>query len=386
MDPVYLDYAATTPMRDEVRAAMSPYFDGVFGNPSSTHRWGREAAAALAEARSRCAEALGARFSEIHFVRGGTESDNLAVVGRLNRLRADGHAPVAVVSAVEHKAVLDAARNATARGAGRLVVLAVTPEGRLDLEALDAALAGEDPVVVSTMWVNNETGLVLPVEEVATRTAAAGATLHTDAVQAVGKVPVRADQVPFDLLTVTGHKIYGPKGTALLYAREGTHLAPNLHGGGQERALRPGTEDVAGAVGLATALELAVAEREDTVVRLGALRDELEARLRAGISGLRINAGDAIRGPHVSSVGVPGVDGMSLLMSLDLEGIAASGGSACQSGSTGGSHVIQALYGADDAAATARFSLGRGTTREHVVRAADVTVAAVSRLRQGAAV
>jgi cysteine desulfurase len=386
MDPIYLDYAATTPMREEVRAAMSPYFDGVFGNPSSTHRWGREAAAALAEARGACAEVLGARFPEIHFVRGGTESDNLAVAGRVARHRADGHTPTVIVSAVEHKAVLDAARHATARGAGRLVVLPVDAKGVLDLDALDSALDSaltHTPSVVSAMWVNNETGLILPVPEIAARASNAGATFHTDAVQAVGKIPVRVDQFPVDLLTVTGHKIYGPKGTALLFVREGTHLDPNLHGGGQERALRPGTEDVAGAVGLATALRLAAAEREDEVGRLASLRDELEFRLQAGLGGLRINAGEAPRAPHVSSVAVAGVDGMSLLMALDLEGIAASGGSACSSGSSAGSHVIGALYGASDPHATVRFSLGRGSTQAHVERAAAVTTAVVARLRQG---
>lgn len=384
MDPVYLDYAATTPMRDEVREAMWPYFGGVFGNPSSTHRWGREAAAALAEARSTCAEMLGARFPEIHFVRGGTESDNLAVGGRIGRLRAEGHTPTVIVSSIEHKAVLDAAKHLTARGAGRLVVVTVRPDGAFDFDALDHALA-VSPAVVSTMWVNNETGLILPVPEIAARAAGAGATFHTDAVQAVGKVPVRVDQAPVDLLTVTGHKIYGPKGTGLLFVREGTQLDPTLHGGRQERALRPGTEDVAGAVGLAAALRLAVTERDDEVARLTSLRDTLEHRLRSAIPDLRINAGDAPRAPHVCSIGVAGLDGTSLLMSLDLEGVAASGGSACQSGSTGGSHVIAALYGREEAHATVRFSLGRGTTAAHVDRAATVTAAVVTRLRGGAA-
>lgn len=384
MVPVYLDYAATTPMRAEVREAMAPYFGGVFGNPSSTHRWGREAGAALAEARSDCAEVLGARFSEIHFVRGGTESDNLALGGRVAHLRAEGHTPTVVVSTIEHKAVLDAAKHLTARGAGRLVMVAVAPDGAFDFDALEHALA-VSPAVVSTMWVNNETGLILPVPEIAARTARAGATFHTDAVQAMGKVPVRVDQVPVDLLTATGHKIYGPKGTGLLFVREGTGLLPTLHGGSQERSLRPGTEDVAGAVGLATALRLAVAEREEEVARLGSLRDELERRFRSSIPDLRINADGAPRAPHVSSLALGGLDGPSLLMSLDLEGVAASGGSACQSGSTGGSHVIAALYGQSDPKATVRFSLGRGTTASEVEQAAAVTAAVVARLRGGAA-
>lgn len=381
MDPLYLDHAASTPVRPEVRSAMEPFLDRIFGNPSSTHRWGREAAAALAEARATCAQALGARFSEIHFVRGGTESDNLAVQGRASRLRGEGHTPTVVVSAVEHKAVLEAAAHATARGAGRLEILAVAPDGSLDLDALDKALE-TGPAVVSTMWVNNETGMILPVEPVAAHARAAGATFHTDAVQAVGKLPVRVDALAVDLLTATGHKIRGPKGTGLLFVREGTPLTPLLRGGGQERALRPGTEDVAGAVGLATALRLAVEEQESEARRLGQLRDELERRLTAAIGGLRVNGGAAPRAPHITSVSVLGVDGTSLVMALDLEGLAVSGGAACASGASGGSHVIAALHGSDDPWATVRFSLGRTTSEADVARAAGVTAAVVGRLRR----
>ncbi|NJD18023.1 MAG: cysteine desulfurase [Gemmatimonadetes bacterium] len=380
MDPLYLDHAATTPVRPEVRAAMEPHLDRVFGNPSSLHRWGREAAAALAEARAACADALGARFSEIHFVRGGTESDNLAVLGRVARLRADGHTPTVAVSAVEHAAVLSAAAQATARGAGRLETLSVAPDGSLDLDCLDRALALA-PTVVSVMWVNNETGMVLPVEEVAERCRAAGATCHTDAVQAVGKVPVRVDAVPLDLLTATGHKLQGPKGTGLLFCREGTWLSPLLHGGGQERALRPGTEDVAGAVGLATALRLAVSERETEAARLAALRARLERDLTALVPGVRVNAGPAPRAPHITSVAMPGVDGASLLIALDLEGLAVSGGAACHTGASSGSHVIAALYGAEDPHATVRFSLGASTTSDDVARAARIAAQVVSRLQ-----
>ncbi|MHB1192503.1 MAG: cysteine desulfurase family protein [Longimicrobiales bacterium] len=380
MHPIYLDHAATTPVRAEVRAAMEPCLDRAFGNPSSLHRWGREAAAALAEARATCAAALGARFSEVHFVRGGTESDNLAIQGRAARLRADGHTPTVAVSTVEHAAVLGAAHHATARGAGRLVSIPVAEDGAVDLDRLARALA-EPPAVVSLMWVNNETGMVLPVEEVAARCRAAGATFHTDAVQAVGKVPVRVDEVPLDLLTATGHKLQGPKGTGLLFCREGTYLSPLLHGGGQERALRPGTEDVAGAVGLATALRLAVAEREAEAERLGTLRERLEGELATRIPGMRVNGGGALRAPHIASISVPGVDGTSLLMALDLEGVAVSGGAACHTGASSGSHVLAALYGADDPHATVRFSLGASTTAADVIRAAGVTASVVDRLR-----
>ena len=232
------------------------------------------------------------------------------------------------------------------------------------------------------MWVNNEVGMVLPIEEIAGVVREAGGTFHSDAAQAVGKVPVDVSQVPVDLLSGTGHKICGPKGTGFLFAREGTALAPLLHGGGQERARRPGTEDVAGAVGLATAVRLAVSERESEAGRLVGLRDRLGAGLRDRLGDVRINARDAERAPHVLSVAVGGVeDGAALVMALDLEGVAVSGGSACTSGSVGASHVMQALYGPDDPYATVRFSFGRSTTEAEVDRALEVAVAVVTKAR-----
>jgi cysteine desulfurase len=210
--------------------------------------------------------------------------------------------------------------------------------------------------------------------------AEADAVLHTDAVQAVGKLPVRVDELPVDLLTVTGHKIHGPKGTGLLFVRHGTALSPLLHGGGQERRLRPGTEDVAGAVGLAAALRLAVDEREAEAERLRVLRDGLEAAVGARVPAARVNCGEAPRAPHVASMAFSGVDGQVLLMALDVEGLAVSGGSACDSGASAGSHVIAALYGEDDGRAIVRFSLGRATTAEEVERAADVTATVLGRL------
>ncbi len=380
MEGIYLDHAATTPMREEVRTAMAPFLAERFGNPSSTHRWGREASAALEEARARVALALGARPSEIHFVRGGTESDNLAVRGRVSWARGQDTPGGVVLSSIEHKAVLEAAAQATARGVGRLVTLPVSAEGSLDLDLMARALE-DGPAVVSLMWVNNETGIVLPVRDAALRATEAGIPLHTDAVQAVGKVPVRVDEVPVGLLTLTGHKISGPKGTGVLFVRSGVRLDPLVHGGGQERGLRPGTEDVAGAVGVATALELAVRERESEAARLDGLRSRLEEGLLGGISDARANAGGAPRAPHITSVGIDGIDGQALLAALDLEGIAVSGGSACNSGSTGGSHVIRALYGADDTRSTVRFSLGRTTGASDVQRAVDVTCGVVERLK-----
>lgn len=378
MREIYLDHAATTPVRSEVRAAMDPYLSEAFGNPSSAHGQGRRARAALEDARARIAEVLGARPQEIVFVRGGTESDNLAVRGRARAVRREGRQPRLAVSAVEHHAVLEAAA-AEAREGADVRRIGVDASGTPNEDELDAALEGE-PDLLSLMWVNNEVGTVLPVAAVAERARERGIPVHSDAVQAVGKIPVRVDEVPVDLLTVTGHKIYGPKGMAILFVREGTELAPGLFGGGQERGLRPGTPDVAGAVGLAEAIALAVEEREEEAGRLAALRDALEEGLAAAIPGLRVHGAEGRRAPHVSNVGVPGVNGEGLLMGMDMEGVAVSGGSACESGTTRTSHVLEAMHGTEGGFAPLRFSLGRETDRSEVDAAVEATLRVVERL------
>jgi len=381
MEPIYLDFAATTPVREEVRAAMASCLADTFGNPSSIHRWGRVADDALEEARSDVAAALGARPREILFVRGGTESDNLALLGWCRAQLDLGHAPTLAVSAVEHHAVLGAAESAE-RGGARVTTLAVSPAGALDVEAADRALAN-GPALASIMWVNNETGMLLPLPELVELAARRSALVHTDAAQAVGKVRVDVRDVAVDLLSATGHKIYGPKGTGLLFVREGTPLAPLLHGGGQERGLRPGTEDVPGAVGLATAVRLAVEEQRAEAERLTVLRDRLAALLRGSIEGVRINAVEATRAPHVLSVGFLGIeDGSALVMALDIDGVAVSGGSACSSGASQSSHVIRALYGPDDRRATVRFSFGRGSDAPGVERAARAAADIVGKMRE----
>jgi len=298
----YLDHAATTPLREEVRDAMLPHLSGLSGNPSSIHAPGRHASAALREARERVASALGAQPEEIVFTRGGTESDNLAVLGRAAVARREGRPPVVAHSAIEHSAVLEACRQVEDDGGIRLR-LPVTSDGSLDDGALDAAIA-HAPDVLSVMWVNNETGTILPVPAVARRASSEGVVLHSDAVQAIGKVPVDVDRVPVSLLTITGHKIGGPRGTGVLFVRRGTELRPVFHGGGQERGLRPGTEDLAGAVGMAEAVSLAVEEQAAEAERLGALRERLEARLRDALPGLRVYGADAPRAPHVLAVGL----------------------------------------------------------------------------------
>lgn len=378
MNSIYLDCAATTPMRPEVREAMAPYDDQHFGNASSVHAWGRAARAALEEARERVAAAIGAQRSEVVFVRGGTESDNLAVVGRVLADRAAGRPARVCTVETEHRAVLDAARGATRFGA-ECTVLGVDAEGRLDLDELRAALA-TGASVASIMWVNNETGVVHDLRAIAELAFEMGVCLHTDAVQALGKLPVRVDDIPVGLLSLSGHKIEGPKGAAALFVRSGVELDGLLRGGGQEQGLRPGTPDVAGAVGLATAVELAVAERSATAERLGRLRDEFERRLCAAWPTAMLNGARAVRAPHVSSVGFPDVDPDPLLPLLDLEGLALSSGSACSSGSRTESHVLRALHGDADIPATLRFSFGRTTKAEEVPLAVERTVRALESL------
>ncbi|MFW6199193.1 MAG: cysteine desulfurase family protein [Gemmatimonadota bacterium] len=384
MPRIYLDHAATTPVRAEVRDAMAPYLHETFGNPSSLHAEGRSARSALEDARDRVGGTLGVPASTIRFVRGGTESDNLAILGRADRARGEGRAPLVAVSAVEHRAVLEAAAAVEDRG-GELIHLPVDRSGGMDEGALESALEREADLV-SVMWVNNEVGIQLPVEEIATRCRDAGVCIHTDAVQAVGHVPVDLAAAPVDLLTATGHKIYGPKSTGILYVRDGVELSPRLFGGGQESGVRPGTQDVAGAVGMAVALESACRERDDEAERLAGLRNDLERRLTDTIPDLRIHGEHAPRAPHISNVGIPGVELDTLLVALDLAGVAVSSGSACSSGAVRASHVLTALYGDEvGSMATLRFSLGRETGEEEIRSAAAIVVSSVNRVRSTAA-
>ncbi|MDT8370153.1 MAG: cysteine desulfurase family protein [Longimicrobiales bacterium] len=379
MDPIYLDHAATTPMRAEVREAMAPYHSEVFGNPSSTHRWGRQAQAALERARGRVADALGVERREVVFVRGGTESDNLALLGRADATRSGQQTPCIVTSAIEHKAVLDAARSVEVDG-GRAIVLPVDGSGVVDLDTLDLAFDAS-PSLVSVMWVNNEIGVVQPIEEIVERCRHHGVPVHSDGVQAIGKIPVRLDDVPLDLLSISGHKVCGPKSSGALFVRAGTELHARIHGGGQEGGLRPGTQDVAGAVGLAEAVTLAVAEAASARTHYLELRDRLIDRLRAALPDLRVHGAGAEVAGHILSVGIPGLSPEMLMISLDMEGLAVSGGSACQSGSTSESHVLRAIYGNEAIAATIRYSFGRTTTRDEIEEAAERTARVVQKLR-----
>jgi len=379
-DPVYLDHAATTPVREEVFEAMKPFYGPRFGNPSSTHRWGREARAALDEARERVGRCLGARPDEICFTSGGTEGDNLAILGAWRALKAKGRKAV-LTTPIEHKAILGAVHQAAREGAEERF-LGMTADGVIDRKSFDDLM--DDAVAVcSTMWVNNEIGTIQPVPEMATKAKERGAFFHTDAVQAFGKVTIDAQKQAFDFLTISGHKIGAPKGIGALFIRRGTAIEPLMHGGTQDRGRRPGTENVAAAVGLARAAELTLAECEANCARLRSLRDRLEAGILERVPDAVVHGRGAERAPHILNLSVPGTDSESLLMALDLRGIAASGGSACQSGSIDPSHVLAAMGVRPDLAGAAiRMSLGSLTTDHSIDRVLEVFPSLVAKARQ----
>ncbi|WP_420111247.1 cysteine desulfurase family protein [Pseudactinotalea sp.] len=363
MTATYLDHAATTVVRDEVVAAYAEDLRRL-GNPSSVHAPGRQARRRLEESRESIAADLGAHPTEVIFTAGGTEADNLGVVGAFHAAsaREASHRAVAI-SAVEHHAVLDAAHWLGSAQGAEVTELAVDGEGVLDLDALTAYLAraGERTAVLSVMWANNETGAMQPIEQVVA--ASGDVPVHSDAVQAVGHVPIDFAGSGLSTLALSGHKIGAPVGVGALLARRDATLAPILHGGGQERGVRSGTLDAAGARALALAVRLAVAEREQESGRLGTLRDRLQAGVLAAIPDIRARSAGTDRLPGHLLLTIPGTDADAVLFGLDAAGIAASSGSACTAGVTQPSHVLIAM--GDDvrtARSAVRFTLGRTTT------------------------
>ena len=373
---VYLDNAATTPVRPEVLEAMLPYLGReAFGNPSSAHRFGRTARAGLEEAKRTVAECLGVEPGQVIFTSGGTEADNLAIIGSALAARDRGGPFRVAVSAVEHKAVL-AAAHAVQHLGGEEILVGVSASGVVEEEALDEALA-RGVALVSVMWVNNEVGTVQPIARLAERCRAAGVCFHSDAVQALGKVPLSLSDVGCTLVTISGHKIGAAKGVGALIVRDRGAVEAIIHGGGQQYGIRPGTENVPGIVGLGRAVELAAAEQAESATRLGALRDELERRVLAIVPDAVINAWQAERAPHVSNISIPGTDSEALLMHLDLAGVACSSGSACSTGAIEPSHVLTAMgVPRDLGIAALRFSFGRDNTAEDV----DAVVGALPKI------
>jgi len=383
MNAIYLDHAATTPLHPAVLDAMMPCLTDVFGNPSSVHAFGRKARQALTRSRDTIAELLGVSPSELIFTGSGTESDNLALLGLARALKDRGKTHV-VTSAIEHHAVLNACRQLEREGF-RVTFLKPGGDGRLDAEEAAAAIR-PDTGLVSIMWVNNETGVIQPVEEIGRAAREAGAYMHVDAVQALGALPVRPAGLPVDLMSFSAHKIGGPKGIGLLYCRSGVPLSSILHGGNQERRRRPGTENVAAAAGFAKAVELAVSDVPARRARMLELRNRFLETLgrAAGGESLAVNGHPDPQRQLASIVNVsfPGTDRETVLFNLDLEGVAASAGAACTSGSLEDSHVLLAMGLSPERVKSAiRFSFGPDTDAADVERAAQIAGAVVRRLR-----
>ena len=391
MKPVYLDYHATTPVDPRVLAEMLPFFTEKFGNAASRqHAWGWEAKDAVDEARARVAALINASASEITFTSGASESNNLALKGAVAAARrglgaeALAKAPNHVVtSAVEHKSVLDVCRGFAAEGC-EVTIVGVRPDGLIDLEALERAVR-PGTILVSVMAANNEIGTIQPLAEMAAIAHAQGALFHTDAAQAAGKVPIDVVAADVDLLSLTAHKFYGPKGSGALFIRKRRpklSIPPQIAGGGQEGGLRSGTLNVPGIVGLGKAAEICRVEMAGETRRLGALRDRLLDGLRASLGGaVHVNGTMAPRLPHNLHVSFDGVEGEALLMALGE--LAVSTGSACASGSQAVSHVMEAIGATGDRGrASIRFGLGRATTPEDVEFAIDRVGSAVGALRR----
>jgi cysteine desulfurase len=381
--PIYLDHAATTPVAPEVLEAMLPWLRDGYGNPSSLHALGRHARSAVDDARDRVADALGCAAREVVFTAGGSEADNLAMRGVLDRWSSRGRH--VVVSAIEHDAVLKTAEQLVEEGRCELSVVGCDEHGCVDPQAVAAAVR-DDTVLVSVMLANNEVGTVQDVGAMAAlvRERNPRTLVHTDGVQALGKLPLDVRELGVDLLSVSAHKVYGPKGVGALYVRQGVTLAPQISGGGHERGRRSGTENVAGIVGFGMAAALVTVEREDEMSRLRALSDRLTETVATGVPDAVLTAAGAPRLSSFATFAFPGLSTDVLLTLLDSWDVCSSGGSACSSGAHMPSHVLVAMGLPPALAAGAlRCTLGRATTADEVDRAGELIVRAVRQL-QGA--
>ncbi len=378
MEKIYLDHAATTPVREEVLEAMLPFLKSTFGNPSSLHAFGRESRQALDEARAKVASFLGALPEEIIFTSGGTEANNLAIQGAARF--GDSKRCHLITSAVEHHAVLDTVKYLGENGF-EATVLPVNQYGMVDPDDLNKAIT-DQTLLVSIMTANNEVGTIQPIEELGCICREKGVYFHTDAVQAIGHIPIDLQALPVDMLSLSAHKFNGPKGVGALYVRKKTGLKQLVFGGGQERKLRPGTENLPGIIGLSRAIELACENMEDKKQKLIFLRDRLIAKLLE-VEDVLLNGHPTQRLPGNVNISTLYVEGESLLLSLDLKGIAASSGSACTSGALEPSHVLMAL-GLDHQTAhgSLRLSLGESNTEEQVDYVVDVYKETVEKLRK----
>ena len=379
MRKAYLDNNATTRMREEVLEAMIPYMTDVYGNASSVHEFGRTARRAIDEARQKVADFLGAASKEeVVFTSGGTESDNLAIKGVASALRAKGNH--IITSAIEHHAVLNVCKQLEKEGF-RVTYLGTDKDGVMKLDELKTAI-GKDTILITIMWANNETGTINPIEEIGRIAKEKGVCFHTDGVQAAGKLSFVLKDMNIDLASISAHKIYGPKGVGALYIRKGAKITPQMLGGHHEMGKRAGTENVAGIVGFGRAAELAKKELAAESRKLTELRDYLHKGITSRIEHTRLNGHPSARLPNTLNISFEYLEGESIVLNLDMEGVAVSTGSACTSGTLEPSHVLTAM-GVDpvDAQGSIRFSLGRDTSKEDVDYVLEVLPPIIKRLR-----
>jgi cysteine desulfurase len=387
MHRAYFDYNATTPVDPDVLSAMLPYFSVEYGNPNSVHSFGQGTRGAVERARASVAALIGARPSEIVFTSGGTEADNLAIFGIAggaaeHSAESAGGRPRHIVSTtIEHHAVLHSCQALERRGVA-VTYVPVGRDGVVDPHDIRRAMRPET-VLVTVMHANNELGTLQPVEEIGRVAAEASVRFHSDAVQSAGKVPLDVGRMHVDLLSLSAHKFYGPKGVGALFVRKGVQIEPLLHGSRGEGGRRAGTENVSGIVGLGKAAELALARLNEQSSQVAALRDRLEQGLLARVFGARVNGGTASRLPNTCNVTFPEVESESLVIALDLQGVACSAGAACLSGAVDPSHVLAAIgLSPAEARGSIRLSLGRSTTDQDVARALEVIPEAVQRQRE----
>jgi cysteine desulfurase len=378
MKPIYLDYAATTPTDPEVIQAMLPYFHDNFGNPSAIYSYGEDARNALEEARAKVARLIGAKDEEIIFTSGGTESDNFALKGTAYTLQKKGNH--IITSAVEHHAVFESLKFLGKNGF-KITSLPVDTFGLVDPDDVKKAIT-DKTILISIMHANNEIGTIQPIAEIGKIAKEAGVYFHTDAVQTAGHIPVNVNEMGVDMLSLSGHKLYGPKGVGVLYVRKGTKLIPFMHGGGQEKGRRSGTENVPGIVGLGKAAELASIGLVEEATRITVLRDKLIAGITSKVEHVLLNGHPVKRLPNNVNISVNFVEGESMCLNLDMVGIYASTGSACSSSSLEASHVLLAI-GLDHVQAhgTLRFSLGKWTTATEIDRVLEVLPPIISKFR-----
>jgi len=376
---IYLDHASTTPADPAVVAAMAPWHTEQFGNPSTVYSLGLTSAQAIQEARESIARAIGAEPDEVYFTSGGTESDNWAILGTADARGEKGRH--LITSLIEHHAVLESMDFLEKRGYS-VTRVPVDGGGLVDPENVRRAIR-PDTILVSIMHANNEVGTIQPISEIGKITREAGVLFHTDAVQAAGKLPLDVNELNVDMLSMSGHKFYGPKGVGVMYLRKRTRITPLFHGGSQERSRRAGTHNVPGIVGIAKALELATVRMNDDAARESALRDRLWAGLEANIEAIYLNGDKVRRLPNNLNVRLEGIEGESMILMLDMEGICVSSGSACTTGSLEPSHVLLGLgIPAEEAHGSLRVTLGRGTMPEDIDYFLAVFPPIVARLRE----